>query len=77
MVQSASQVAPLRQEAIDTMISQVRAIAQRDGITRDTLEQIKAEMVQVAKRQALFPLADFSTCRWRARPPAHATPAQG
>jgi predicted metal-dependent enzyme (double-stranded beta helix superfamily) len=59
MVQSASQVAPLRQEAIDTMIAQVRAIAQRDGITRGTLEQIKAEMVQVAKRKALFPPADF------------------
>jgi predicted metal-dependent enzyme (double-stranded beta helix superfamily) len=59
MVQPASQVKALRQDAIENMISKVRDIAQTHGISRTTLEQIKAEMVHVAKRKALFPLADF------------------
>ena len=61
MVQSVSQVAQERQAAIEKMISQVRTIAQTNGITRNALEQIKAEMVHVAKRQTLFPLADFQS----------------
>ena len=67
MVQSASPVASLRQQAIDNMISNVRALAQ-SGVTRDTLEQIKAEMAQVARRKELFPLADFQ--------PANAEPGR-
>ena len=61
MVQPASAVAESRQAAIDEMISQVRTIAQTQGVSRETLEQIKAEMITVAKRKELFPLADFQT----------------
>lgn len=59
MVQPASTVAESRQVIIDEMISQVRTIAQTHGISRETLETIKAEMIEVAKRKELFPLADF------------------
>ena len=61
MVQPASAVTESRQAAIDEMISQVRTIAQTQGVSRETLEQIKAEMITVAKRKELFPLADFQT----------------
>ena len=61
MVQPASQIKESRQDAIATMIANVRAIAQTRNITREILEQIKAEMVHVAKRKALFPLADFQS----------------
>jgi predicted metal-dependent enzyme (double-stranded beta helix superfamily) len=59
MVQPASQVKELRQDAIEDMISKVRDIAQTRGISRATLEEMKAEMVSVAKLKTLFPLADF------------------
>jgi predicted metal-dependent enzyme (double-stranded beta helix superfamily) len=59
MTQQTSTVAAPRQTAIEEMISQVRALAQNKGISRETLEEIKAEMVQVAKRKELFPLTDF------------------
>ncbi len=59
MVQQASTVAVSRQAAIDEMISQIRSIAQTRGVSRETLEDVKAEMIKVAKRQDLFPLADF------------------
>ena len=59
MTQQTSMVAASRQAAIAEMIAQVRAMAQSKGISRETLEDIKAEMVQVAKRRELFPLTDF------------------
>ncbi len=59
MVQSASTVSTSRQAAIDEMMSQIRAIAQTRGISRETLEDVKAEMVKVAKHKELFPLSDF------------------
>lgn len=59
MTQQISKVAELRQTAITEMLSQVRAIAQNKSMTRQTLEAIKAEMIQVAKRKDLFPLTDF------------------
>lgn len=59
MTQQTSSVAAPRQAAIDEMIAQVRAIAQHKGISRETLEDIKAVLVQVAKRKELFPLSDF------------------
>ena len=59
MTQQTSGVANLRQAVIEDMLSQVRAIAQNKGISRETLEEIKAEMVQVGSREDLFPLADF------------------
>lgn len=59
MTQQTSTIAASRQAAIAEMISQVRAIAQNKGLSRETLEAIKAAMVQVAKRKELFPLSDF------------------
>lgn len=59
MAQQTSVVTVSRQAVIDEMICRVRAVAQNNDITRETLEDIKAEMVQVAKRKDLFPLADF------------------
>ena len=59
MTQQTSMVAASRQAVIAEMIAQVRAMAQSKGISRETLEDIKAEMVQVAKRRELFPLTDF------------------
>jgi predicted metal-dependent enzyme (double-stranded beta helix superfamily) len=59
MALQTSTVAISRQAAIDEMITQVRSIAQNNEISRDTLENIKAEMIKVAKRKELFPLADF------------------
>ena len=61
MAQSTSQVTAERQSAIEDMIAKVRDIAQSRGISRATLESIKAEMVSVAKRKSLFPLADFQS----------------
>ena len=59
MARQTSTVAAPRQAAIDEMIAHVRTIAQNNAINRDTLEDIKAEMIKVAKRKELFPLADF------------------
>lgn len=59
MTQQTSTVSEARQAAIKEMIAQVRAIAHNKGIRRETLEDIKAEMVQLARRKELFPLTDF------------------
>ena len=59
MAPPTSTVAEARQAAIDDMITQVRSIAQNNGISRDTLENIKAEMIKVATHKELFPLTDF------------------
>ena len=59
MAPPTSTVATSRQAAIDEMITQVRSIAQNNGISRDTLENIKAEMIKVATHKELFPLTDF------------------
>ena len=59
MVQSASAVSESRQAVIAEMIARVRTIAQTHGVNRETLEQIKTEMITVAKHTELFPLADF------------------
>jgi predicted metal-dependent enzyme (double-stranded beta helix superfamily) len=68
MTQQPSRTAASRQAAIAEMLSQVRTIAQDKGINRESLEDIKAEMVQVATHKELFPLADFQ--------PAEAAPGR-
>jgi predicted metal-dependent enzyme (double-stranded beta helix superfamily) len=59
MTQQPSRVAASRQAAIAVMLSQIRTLVQDKNMTRETLEDIKAEMVQVAIRKEIFPLADF------------------
>ena len=48
-----------RNREIDAAVADVRAIEKRDGVTRDSLEKIKARLMRLAARTDLFTAADF------------------
>jgi predicted metal-dependent enzyme (double-stranded beta helix superfamily) len=48
-----------RKKEIDAAVADVRAIEQRDGVTREGLEKIKARLAKLAARQDLFRSEDF------------------
>jgi predicted metal-dependent enzyme (double-stranded beta helix superfamily) len=48
-----------RKREIDAAVRDVRQIETRDGVTRDSLEKIKARLAKLAARKDLFAPADF------------------
>jgi predicted metal-dependent enzyme (double-stranded beta helix superfamily) len=48
-----------RKREIDAAVADVRAIETREGVTRDSLEKIKARLGRLAARQDLFGAEDF------------------
>ncbi len=48
-----------RTAAIETTVAAVRRIERERGVSRDALEAIKIELLKLAARTDLFPLADF------------------
>jgi rhodanese-related sulfurtransferase/predicted metal-dependent enzyme (double-stranded beta helix superfamily) len=55
-----------RARAVEELIKRVRAIEMRDGVTRASLETIKAELIALASRTELFPAQHFSNAPGRA-----------
>jgi predicted metal-dependent enzyme (double-stranded beta helix superfamily) len=49
----------LRQKEIDAAVADVRAVEQRDGVTRESLEKIKQRLIRLAARTDLFTASDF------------------
>ncbi|MGB7180835.1 MAG: cysteine dioxygenase [Burkholderiaceae bacterium] len=56
---NAEQRHQLRQQAVNECVARVRAIESDHGVTRDSLKQIKQELIDLAAKKELFPLADF------------------
>ena len=48
-----------RRREIDAAVGDIRAIEQRDGITRSSLAKIRQRLIQLAARTDLFTLQDF------------------
>jgi len=48
-----------RKREIDAVVADVRAIEERDGVTRESLEKIKQRLTRLAARQELFTAEDF------------------
>ena len=48
-----------RQREIEAAVADVRAIEERDGVTRASLDQIKQRLIRLAARPDLFTAADF------------------
>lgn len=48
-----------RKREIEAAVADVRAIEQRDGVTRASLEKVKQRLTRLAKRQDLFSAEDF------------------
>src|SRR4030095_14881378 len=48
-----------RAAAVADTVQRVRRIGRDQGVTRAPLERIKAEIIQLASRDDLFPAADF------------------
>jgi rhodanese-related sulfurtransferase/predicted metal-dependent enzyme (double-stranded beta helix superfamily) len=55
-----------RARAVGELIGRVRAIETRDGVTRASLERIKAELIALASRAELFPATHFANNPGRA-----------
>lgn len=53
-----------RKREIDAAVADVRAIEEREGVTRESLAKIKQRLTRLAARQELFTAEDFP-------PPAH------
>ena len=54
-----------RAQAIGELIERVRAIEAREGMTRPSLDKIKAELIALASRSELFPPAHFANAPGR------------
>ena len=50
-----------RRQEIESTVGDIRAIEARDGVTRESLERIKARLLKLAARTDLFTLEDFAT----------------
>jgi predicted metal-dependent enzyme (double-stranded beta helix superfamily) len=48
-----------RKREIAAAVEDIRAIEKRDGVTRESLEEIKQRLIRLAARQDLFPASDF------------------
>jgi len=48
-----------RSREIEATVADIRAIEKREGVTRESLEKIRARLAQLAARKDLFTLADF------------------
>ncbi len=54
-----------RAQAVGELIGRVRAIEAREGVSRASLELIKAELIELASRSELFPAAHFANAPGR------------
>ena len=54
-----------RSQAVGALIERVRAIETKEGVTRPSLEKIKAELIALAGRSELFPAAHFANAPGR------------
>src|SRR5947207_665482 len=54
-----------RAQAVAGLIGRVRAIEAQEGVTRDSLERIKGELIALASRTELFPAAHFANISGR------------
>jgi predicted metal-dependent enzyme (double-stranded beta helix superfamily) len=48
-----------RKREVAAAVADIRAIEQKDGVTRDSLEKIKQRLARLAARQDLFTASDF------------------
>jgi rhodanese-related sulfurtransferase/predicted metal-dependent enzyme (double-stranded beta helix superfamily) len=55
-----------RAQAVGELIGRVRAIESKEGVTRASLDRIKAELIALASRSELFPPAHFANVPGRA-----------
>ncbi len=58
-VDIATEIATARAEAVAAALDRIREIETRDGVTRASLDAIKAEMLALASHERLFPSAEF------------------
>jgi predicted metal-dependent enzyme (double-stranded beta helix superfamily) len=56
---NASAITPARTAAVAATMDRVKAIEHAQGVTREALDAIKAEMLELAKHESLFPAAEF------------------
>ena len=59
-------VQSLRARAVGELIGRVKAIESAEGVTRASLDKIKAELIALASRTELFPAAHFANAPGRA-----------
>ena len=59
--QQAVSVADLRRSAIAEALAKVRAVEETQGVTRASLRDIRAVVLDLARRAELFPREDFPT----------------
>jgi rhodanese-related sulfurtransferase/predicted metal-dependent enzyme (double-stranded beta helix superfamily) len=55
-----------RAQAVGELVGRVRAIESREGVSRTSLDRIKAELIALASRSELFPPAHFANIPGRA-----------
>ena len=55
-----------RRQAVGDLIARVRAIEAQDGVTRASMDKIKAELISLASRSELFPPQHFANIPGRA-----------
>ena len=56
---NATDVSAARTAAVAATIDRIRAIEAKQGVTRPSLEQIRAELLKLAAQEHLFPSANF------------------
>ena len=56
---NASAIAPARTAAVAATMGRVKQIERSQGVTRPTLDAIKAELLTLAAQESLFPAAEF------------------
>ena len=58
-VSAVSDVASRRAAAVSATVDRIRAIEAKEGVTRQALEQIRAELLKLAAQEQLFPSSQF------------------
>lgn len=56
---NASERSAARKQAVKETVDRIRALEAEQGVTRDSLEAIKAEVMALAAKKELFPVGDF------------------
>jgi predicted metal-dependent enzyme (double-stranded beta helix superfamily) len=56
---NASAITPARTAAVAATMDRVKQIERSQGVTREALDAIKAEMLELARHEHLFPAAEF------------------
>jgi len=58
-IMNATDIKAVRTAQVAATIERIRAIEQSQGVTRESLDAIKAEMLSLARHEHLFPSAEF------------------